>query len=330
MTIAAVAGTTSWGTTLAVLLARNGLEVRLWARSQEEAFVLQAARENLRHRPGLRFPEGLTVTSDTACFEQADLVLVAAPSERLRENLGRIAGHIGLDATVLSATKGIEAGSQLRMSQVITEAGVEARRVLALSGPNFASEVAGGLPAATVVAGSDQQRTLAVQKLLGSPFFRVYTSEDVIGVELAGALKNVIAIACGAAAGLGLGENARAALITRGLAEMSRLGVAAGANPTTFLGLAGLGDLVLTCGSDLSRNRRLGRSLASGASVEAALASIEGVVEGAATARGLPAFAARHGVEMPICQAVHDVLYERKPLAQAVEDLLTRAARPEF
>jgi len=329
MTRAAVVGTTSWGTTLAVLLARNGSKVTLWARTGAEAAELQAARQNKRHRPGLAFPESLHVSADEAAVRQADLVLFAVPSASLRSNMERLAPHVRADAAVLSAVKGIETDTCLRMSQVIIASGVDEERVLALSGPNFAGEIAAGLPAATVVAGRDAERARWLQSLLNGPTFRVYTSDDVVGVELGGALKNVIAIACGLADGLGYGENAKAALITRSLAEIARLGVAAGAQARTFLGLAGIGDLVLSCESNLSRNRRLGLALAQGLDLEAALASIEGVVEGAVTARAVPVLAARFGVEMPICEALHAVLCGGKAPADAGRDLMARAAKAE-
>ena len=329
MTRVAVVGTTSWGTTLAVLLARGGSEVALVARSVEEADRLEAARENERHRPGLAFPEGLVATADTEAVARADLVVFAVPSASLRANLVRLAPAIAPAAAVLSAVKGIETDTGLRMSEVIGGFGVAPERVLALSGPNFAGEIAAGLPAATVVAGAGAGRARWVQSLLNGPSFRVYTSEDVAGVELGGALKNVYAIACGLADGLGYGENAKAALITRGLAEMARLGVAAGAQARTFLGLAGIGDLVLSCESDLSRNRRLGLALAKGLGLEAALASIEGVVEGAVTARVVPELTRRFGVEMPICEGLHAVLYGGKAAAEAGRELMARAAKDE-
>jgi len=329
MTRVAVVGTTSWGTTLAVLLARGGSEVALVARSVEEADRLEAARENERHRPGLAFPEGLVATADTEAVARADLVVFAVPSASLRANLVRLAPAIAPEAAVLSAVKGIETDTGLRMSEVIGGFGVAPERVLALSGPNFAGEIAAGLPAATVVAGAGAGRARWVQSLLNGASFRVYTSEDVAGVELGGALKNVYAIACGLADGLGYGENAKAALITRGLAEMARLGVAAGAQARTFLGLAGIGDLVLSCESDLSRNRRLGLALAKGLGLEAALASIEGVVEGAVTARVVPELTRRFGVEMPICEGLHAVLYGGKAAAEAGRELMARAAKDE-
>jgi len=325
----AVIGTTGWGTTLAVLMARNGSDVSLMARTAAEADAINAGRENVSHRPGLRLPANVAATIDAEALAASDLVVLAVPSATLRANLVRYAPAIAPRAAVLSATKGVEPDTCLRMSEVIAAFGIEERRLLVLSGPNFASEIASGLPAATVVAGRDVRLAEEAQRLLAGPTLRVYTSEDVVGVELGGALKNVIAIACGLSDGLGYGENARAALITRGLAEITRLGVAAGASPLTFLGLAGLGDLVLSCASNLSRNRRLGLALAREAVLEEALASIDGVVEGVVTARAVPALARRLAVEMPICESLHAVLFEGKSSVEAGRELMARAARRE-
>jgi glycerol-3-phosphate dehydrogenase (NAD(P)+) len=330
MTRVAVIGTTSWGTTLAVLFARGSSDVALMARHITEADTLSAARENTRHRPGLRFPDALTCTIDNEYLASADVIVLAVPSAGLRTNMTRLAPAFSPDATIVSATKGIETDTCLRMSQVIEAFGVEPSRILALSGPNFAGEIASGLPAATVVGGIDPTRAQQVQSLLSGPTFRVYTSDDIAGVEVGGALKNLIAIACGMSDGLGYGENAKAALITRGLAEISRLGVAMGAKPLTFLGLAGIGDLVLTCEGNLSRNRRLGLAIAQESSLEEALAASEGVVEGVVTARAIPQLVAKYGVAMPICQSLHSVLFDEKPAVEAVRELMARATRPEL
>jgi glycerol-3-phosphate dehydrogenase (NAD(P)+) len=328
MTRASVIGATSWGTTLAMLLARRGSQTSLVVRSVAEADNINAARENTARLPSLRLPDNLIATADPESLATSDLVVIAVPSATLRQNLVRHAPAISPDATIVSATKGIEPDTCLRMSQVIESFGVESERILALSGPNFAGEIVAGLPAATVIAGIDEVRAYHAQQLLNSSHFRVYTSDDPIGVELAGALKNIVAIVCGLADGLGYGDNARAALITRGLAEITRLGVAAGAQPLTFLGLAGIGDLVLTCQSDQSRNRRLGHALAKGLDLGQAAESI-GLVEGIVTARATPLLAQRHGVEMPICSSLHSVLFQGKSAAEAGRDLMARAPRPE-
>lgn len=326
----AVIGATSWGTTLAVLFARADNDVSLITRNVAEADAIDVARENTRHRPGLSLPINLRVSADPEAVATASLVVLAVPSSSLRANLTRFAPAFAADATVLSAVKGVEAASGLRMSEVIAAFGVEAARIAALSGPNFASEIAAGLPAASVVACADHGRAVDLQSLLSGPAFRIYTSSDVTGVELGGALKNVVAIACGISDGLGYGENAKAALITRALAEVTRLGVASGAQAMTFLGLAGMGDLILTCESNLSRNRRLGLAMAKGMSLPEATDAVDGVVEGAETARSIPALVQRSGVEMPICESLRAVLYESKSPQQAVQELMARAARPEL
>ena len=325
----AVIGATSWGTTLAALFARNGNSVSLMTRSVAEADALESARENRRHRPGLPFPDSLHATFDPEALATAQVVVIAVPSATMRENLIRVAPAISPDASIVSATKGIESPDCLRMSEVIATFGVERERIMALSGPNFAGEIARGLPAATVVAGTDATRVQQTQSLLNGASFRVYTSEDVPGVEIGGSLKNLVAIVCGLSTGLGYGENARAALITRGLAEITRLGVAAGANPLTFLGLAGIGDLVLSCQSNQSRNHALGVALAQELSLEEAIEAASGVVEGVATARSLPCLAKRYGVSMPICESLYSVLFEDKPPVEAGRELMARDIRPE-
>jgi glycerol-3-phosphate dehydrogenase (NAD(P)+) len=329
MTRVAVLGTTSWGTTLAVLLARNGAGVALICRSEGEVHNLAAAGQNRRHRPGLLFPDTLRPTADLDELGDVEALFIAVPSATLHENLERVLPSLNADATIVSATKGIDIASGDRISEAIEAMGVDPSRLAALSGPNFAGEIANGLPAATVVAGSDARRVTAAQALLNSAGFRVYTSGDIAGVEFGGALKNVVAIASGLSDGLGYGDNARAALITRSVAEITRLGVAAGAQAMTFMGLAGIGDIILTCGSDQSRNRRLGLALAEGRSLKSYVMGIDSVVEGAVTAQAIPALTNRYGVEMPICEALHAVLYGGKPVAEAVQELMSRAARPE-
>ncbi len=326
----AVVGTTSWGTTLAVLLARKGYDVRLWARTEAEAEELAQAGENARRRPGLRFPQTLRVLAGPQAFAGAELVVLAVPSRSLRENLARVLPAVDGEATVLSAIKGIEPESGRRMSEVIAGEGVAFERILVLSGPNFSAEIAAGLPAATVVAGVDAARARRVQALLMGPTFRVYTSVDVVGVELGGALKNVVAICCGLSDGLAYGENAKAALITRALAEIARLGVACGARALTFLGLAGIGDLTASCYSNLSRNRRVGLELAAGKGLEEAVAAVGGTAEGVVTTVAVRDLARRLGVEMPICDGLYSVLYEGIDPRTAVTGLMLRAAKEEF
>jgi glycerol-3-phosphate dehydrogenase (NAD(P)+) len=329
MSRVAVLGTTSWGTTLAVLLARNGVETLLVCRSESEVRNMLAAGENRRHRPGLLFPESLTPTAALSELGNVDALLIAVPSATLRENVERILPSLSPAATVVSATKGIDVETGARVSETIASMGIDASRLAALSGPNFAGEIASGLPAATVVAGPDSKRVEACQALLNSAAFRVYTSSDIVGVELGGALKNVVAIASGLSDGLGYGDNARSALITRSIAEITRLGVAAGAQAMTFMGLAGIGDIILSCGSDQSRNRRLGLALAKGQTLKSYIMGLDGVVEGAVTAQAIPVLTKRYGVEMPISEALHGVLYGGKPVQEAVQELMNRAARPE-
>jgi glycerol-3-phosphate dehydrogenase (NAD(P)+) len=329
MSRVAVLGTTSWGTTLAVLLARNSVDVALVCRSESEVRNMVASGENRRHRPGLLYPESLKPVAGLECLGDAEALVVAVPSATLAENLERVLPALNPQATIISASKGINVETGARVSQTIETMGVDAGRLAALSGPNFAGEIASGLPAATVVAGPDARRVEAFQALLNSPAFRVYTSSDITGVEFGGALKNVVAIASGLSDGLGYGDNARAALITRSIAEITRLGVAAGAQAMTFMGLAGIGDIILSCGSDQSRNRRLGFAIAKGQSLKSYIMGLDGVVEGAVTAQAIPMLTKRYGVEMPICEALHAVLYGGKPVAEAVQDLMNRAARPE-
>jgi glycerol-3-phosphate dehydrogenase (NAD(P)+) len=272
---------------------------------------------------------GLVPSADLASLGGVDALLVVVPSATLAENLERVLPHLSPQATVVSAVKGFHVESGDRVSQIIAGYGVEPSRIAALSGPNFAGEIAAGLPAATVVAGTGSERVRAFQALLTGPAFRVYSSHDIAGVEFGGALKNVVAIACGLSDGLGYGDNARAALITRSLAEVSRLGVAAGAEAATFMGLAGLGDVVLSAGSDQSRNRRLGLAMAKGQTLKSYLMGLDGVVEGAVTAQAIPVLTKRYGVEMPVCEALHAVLYGGKPVQEAVQELMSRTARPE-
>ncbi|HEX5823609.1 MAG TPA: NAD(P)H-dependent glycerol-3-phosphate dehydrogenase [Candidatus Limnocylindrales bacterium] len=327
----AVVGAGAWGTTLAVLVGRVE-PVLLLAHDAEAAARLGAARENARRLPGVTFPEAIRVMADPATLAAAvDLVIFAVPSAHLRETVGRIAAHVPASADLLSVVKGLEHGSLLRMTQVIAAAGGFApRRLAALSGPNLAGEIARGLPASAVVAAEDPLLADRIVERLGRREFRLYVNSDLLGVELCGALKNILAIAAGAADGLGFGDNGKAGLMTRGLAEMSRLGVAAGANPMTFAGLAGLGDLIATCGSTLSRNHRLGVELAKGRSWAEIEAALPGVAEGAYTVDAALALAARHDVEMPIAQEVHNALFEGKSVQRCLIDLLSRESKDEL
>jgi glycerol-3-phosphate dehydrogenase (NAD(P)+) len=326
----AVIGSGAWGTTLALLVARSEA-VTLLCRSPETAARLRADRVNELRLPGIPLPERIQPTADPSALATAELVIVAVPSSHVRESVVGVAAAIAPDADILSVVKGLEAGTLLRMTEVIGEAGAVApSRVAALSGPNLAQEIARGLPASAVVAAEDPvlaERTVA---RLARREFRLYTNTDVLGVELCGALKNVIAIAAGAADGLGFGDNGKAGLMTRGLAEMMRVGIAAGANPLTFAGLAGIGDVIATCGSKLSRNHRLGEELAKGRSWAEIEATLGGVAEGAYTVDAAIALAERLGVEMPIAREVHNALFEGKSVQRCLIDLLARESKDEL
>jgi glycerol-3-phosphate dehydrogenase (NAD(P)+) len=325
---AAVIGGGSWGTALAVHLARAGLAVGLWAREAEIVHGIRSTRRNPVYLPDVECPPGIAPTRDPReAVAGADLLVVVVPSEFFAATL-RTLDAAPPGVPVVSATKGFDPGRHLRMTEVVTEAW-PGRPVAALSGPTFAREVALNLPAAAVVASADAGLATRLQALVGTRQFRLYTNRDVVGVEVGGALKNVIAIATGLADGLGLGENARAALVTRGLAEITRLAVALGGSPATLAGLAGMGDLVLTCTGSLSRNRSLGMALASGETRDAVEARTRMIAEGTRTVVSALALADRHRVTLPICAEVSAVLFDKKPPADALEALLGRAARPE-
>lgn len=329
----AVIGTTSWGTTLSVLLAGWGRATYLWSWLEEEAAQLRREGENRLRQPGLAFPPALTVTHDLGeALAGAGLVVLAVPSSSLRENLRRLRPHLDRDAIVLSAVKGLESETGKRMSEVIGEelGATPTTPICVLSGPNLSREIARGLPAAAIVASDDLPTAETVRGLLMGPSFRVYTGDDVVGVELAGALKNIIAIGAGMGDGFGYGDNAKAAFLTRGLAEITRLGLAAGAQALTFSGLAGVGDLIATCSSPLSRNHTVGRELAKGRPLDEILASLEQVAEGVTTAVAARRLARRLGVEMPITEKTCQVLFEELDPHQGVAELMMREPRREL
>jgi len=327
----AVIGAGAWGTTLALLVARTE-PVLLLSHSAESAAHIAKTRRNESRLPGFELPPQVHVTADASLLAGAqDLVIVAVPSAHLRDMISRVGPHIPPTADVLSVVKGLESGTLFRMTEVIADAGgIDPERIGALSGPNLAQEIARKLPASAVVASVDADVGERVVERLSRREFRLYTNPDVLGVELCGALKNIIAIAAGAADGLGFGNNGKAGLMTRGLAEMTRLGIAAGANPLTFAGLAGLGDVIATCGSKLSRNHRLGTELANGRSWADIEMYLPGVAEGAYTVDAALALAARHGVEMPIAQEVHNALFEGKSVQRCLIDLLARESKDEL
>jgi glycerol-3-phosphate dehydrogenase (NAD(P)+) len=328
---AAVLGAGSWGTTFAKVLADAGGTVTLLARRPELAKSITDDGENRDYLPGIRLPDAVRATADPAeALLDTELVVLAVPSQTLRDNLGQWSPLLPADATLLSLMKGIELQTTKRMSEVICEvAGVPVERVAALSGPNLAREIAEEQPAASVIACPDDGRARAVQAVCHTPYFRPYTNPDLVGVELGGAVKNVIALAAGVAEGLGFGDNTRASLITRGLAETARLGLALGAELTTFAGLAGLGDLVATCSSPLSRNRTFGEQLGRGSTVEEIQRSTRQVAEGVKSCRSVLDLARAHDVEVPITEAVVRVCHEGEPPAKMVKEIMSREAKPE-
>lgn len=321
-----VLGAGAWGTALARMLAERGHKITLWDHFPATLEGIRRTGSNERYLPGVALPEGLVLepVADRA-VDGAELVVVASVSRAFRS----VTGCLGFfDGVVVSVTKGIEFETGLTMSGVLRQTAPRAR-VVALSGPSLAVEVARGVPTAVVVASEDAETARLVQSLFHGPTFRVYTSSDLLGVELGGALKNVFAIGAGVCDGLGFGDNSKAALVTRAIAEMRRLGVACGARPETFSGLSGIGDLMVTCFSPLSRNRQFGERLGRGESVEQILASMTAVAEGHPTARAAHALARRLGVETPIIDEVYAMLYEGKDVRRAVQDLLARESKPE-
>ena len=330
---AAVLGAGSWGTAFAKILADAGRDVVIWARREEIATAIREERRNAEYLPDALLPPSVTATTDPAeAINDADLVAIAVPSHTVRDNLAqwlRVA-TLRPDATLVSLTKGIELGTGKRMSEVIVEvADVPPERVAVVTGPNLAGEIACGQPTATVVACVDSERATAVQHAIATSYFRPYTNGDVIGCELGGAVKNVIALACGMAAGMGLGDNTKASIITRGLAETARLGVRLGADPLTFSGLAGLGDLVGTCMSPLSRNRTFGEHLGRGETLEQARLATRYTAEGVRGCLSIRNLAREHDVEMPITEQVELVCHEGVAPRAAMQALMSRDRKPE-
>ena len=329
----AVLGAGSWGTALANLLARKGNAVALWSWEQSVADAITAHRENTTYLPGIVLDDRITASTDLeAAVVGAPWIVAVSPAQHVREVMTRAAATMRADAGVISASKGLELGSLETMAGVLSAvlpAG-PASRLAFLSGPSFATEVARELATAVTVASRDPAAAGAVQNLFQTSRFRVYTTDDVVGVELGGALKNVIAIAAGMAVGLGLGHNARAALITRGLAEIARLASSLGANPLTLSGLAGMGDLILTCTGELSRNRHVGIELGRGRPLHDILAEMKQVAEGIDTTRAAHALAAREHIQMPIVAEVHSVLFEGRSPRDALDNLMLREPKPEI
>jgi len=329
----AIIGTTSWGKTLGIVLAREGLEVRLWARTEQEAAELRNAKPNPTLLPGITFPPQLSVTSSLSeALAGVKAVVLVVPSQSMRQNIKLVAGYLNKVMLIVSAAKGLEIGSNKRMSQVIADE-IDPQfwpNICVLSGPNLSREILRDLPAATVVAAENEAVARIAQKLLTVPNLCVYTNTDVIGVELGGALKNVIALGAGMVDGLGYGDNAKAAFITRGLTEMAALGVALGASPLTLSGLAGLGDLIATCASPLSRNHYVGVELTKGRSLKEITDSMTGVAEGVSTTVAVWNLAQQLGLGMPITEKVYQVLYEGLDPRQVIIEILGNEGRHEL
>jgi len=326
----AVLGAGSWGTALALQFARSGRPVRIWGRDASQLAAIRTAGQNERYLPGAAFPENLLATSDLGeCLAGASDILVAVPSHGLRETLAQLKPLLQGGERLCWATKGFELSTGRLPHQVAAEVLGSEIPMAVLSGPTFAKEVGDGLPTAMTVAANDPNFAADLAASLSGSNFRAYTSDDMIGVEVGGAVKNVLAIGAGLSDGLGFGANTRIALINRGLAEMTRLGVALGARQDTFMGLAGMGDLVLTCTDNLSRNRRMGLALASGKTIEEAQHEIRQVVEGVLAAKAVREVASELGVEMPICEEIYRIIYEGVPPDEAVRSLMSRALKPE-
>lgn len=331
MTRAAVLGAGSWGTVFAKVLAEAGTEVTLWGRRPELVNAINERHENPDYLPGITLPDGLRATADPAeAIDGARYIMLAVPAQTLRANLAELAGNLPSDAVLVSLMKGVELGTCKRMSEVIREvADVPEHRVAVVSGPNLAREVARGQPSAAVVACTDEPTAQALQAACTTPTFRAYTNTDVVGCELGGAVKNVIALAVGMAVGMGFGDNVRATLMTRGLAEIARLGAALGADQHTFAGLAGMGDLVATCSSPLSRNRTFGENLGRGMSLAETIAATKQTAEGVKSSESVLALARKHNVEVPITEVVVAVMHDGLPPAEAGRLLMSRTPKPE-
>ncbi len=324
-----VIGAGSWGTAQADLLAQKGFPVKLWVHNPELAEIIKRQRENVVYLPGIKLAESLQVcTSFEQALKQVEFIVMAVPSQHLRQIAQQLKPYVTSQTIIVSTSKGIEHDTLLRMSQVLGQ--MLPCRVGALSGPSFAVEVARKHPTAVVAAANDARIAETIQQIFRTPCFRVYTNNDIVGTELGGAIKNIMALATGISDGLGFGLNTRSALINRGLIEMAKLGAAQGAKPITFLGLAGMGDLVLTCTGDLSRNRHVGLKVGQGQKLDQILAEMRMVAEGVETTKSALELARKAGVDMPITEQVYAVLFEDKPPRQAVEELLQREIKGEF
>ncbi len=327
----AVVGSGSWGTAFATITAEKGIPTTLWARRADLAQAISGRHENPDYLPGISLPPSLRATTDLEeTLAGATCAVMAIPSQSYRSIFAQVVPLLGADVPVVSLSKGIEQDTNLRMTEVMHQEGLHVDLACVLTGPNLAKEIARHAPAATVIACADEDRARDLQALFMSPHFRVYTNPDVVGCEMAGAMKNVIAIAAGIADGMQFGDNAKASLLTRGLAELARLGARLGGNPLTFAGLAGMGDLIATCVSKLSRNRFVGEELGRGRRLDDIVAEMNMVAEGVKSSRPLCGLAAANGVEVPIAEHVVRVLYEGVSPAEMVASLMLRQAKPEL
>jgi glycerol-3-phosphate dehydrogenase (NAD(P)+) len=327
---ATIIGNGGMGSVCAMLLCKNGIETMLWGHDAAELDTLAKAKENVIFLPGYPLPDALVYNADDAsAMAGAELLVSAVPCQFMRSVWCRLKPHVPAGIPIVSITKGIELSTLLRPTQILTEILGSGHPLATLSGPNIADEIAGGLPATATVACTDAELAQQIQQAFNTTMFRVYTNDDCIGVELAGAMKNVIAIAAGVIDGIGLGDNAKAALITRGLAEIQRLGIALGANEKTFTGLSGLGDLFTTCVSPKGRNRGFGERIGKGASVDEAIGATHSVVEGVPTCGGIIQLANKHHVEMPITESIYSIIQKQKSVKEAIADLMTRELKAE-
>ncbi|MFJ1916092.1 NAD(P)H-dependent glycerol-3-phosphate dehydrogenase [Streptomyces sp. NPDC088147] len=331
MTRVAVFGAGSWGTAFAMVLADAGCDVTVWGRRQEVAEAINTSRTNPDYLPGFELPAGVRATTDPAeAARGAEFTVLTVPSQTLRGNLAEWAPVLPADTVLVSLMKGVELGTAKRMSEVIEEvAKAPAERVAVITGPNLAKEIAGRMPAAAVVACRDEAVARRLQSACHTPYFRPYTNTDVVGCELGGAVKNVIGLAVGIADGMGLGDNTKASLMTRGLAETTRLGLAMGADPHTFSGLAGMGDLIATCSSPLSRNHTFGTNLGRGMTLQETIAVTKQTAEGVKSCESVLDLARRHGVDMPLTETVVDIVHSGKPPLVALKELMSRSAKSE-
>ncbi|MFE2498022.1 NAD(P)H-dependent glycerol-3-phosphate dehydrogenase [Streptomyces scopuliridis] len=331
MTRVAVFGAGSWGTAFAMVLADAGCEVTVWGRRREVVEAINTTHTNPDYLPGFELPVGVRATTDPArAARGAEFTVLTVPSQTLRGNLAEWAPVLPADTVLVSLMKGVELGTAKRMSEVIEEvAKAPAERVAVITGPNLAKEIAGRMPAAAVVACRDEAVARRLQSACHTPYFRPYTNTDVVGCELGGAVKNVIGLAVGIADGMGLGDNTKASLMTRGLAETTRLGLAMGADPHTFSGLAGMGDLIATCSSPLSRNHTFGTNLGRGMTLQETIAVTKQTAEGVKSCESVLDLARRHGVDMPLTETVVDIVHNGKPPLVALKELMSRSAKPE-